>query len=122
LQVVGAGRDRFAQQPARGFGVALLEQVAAGLEQFVGMPLHLRDGLARAIDIRAGLFVVAIEEEDPRPEVNGLFVAGGKVAIEPLVEQRFDLLRAHCGLIRLRRGEAFELGHEVDTGIIATAE
>ena len=46
--------------------------------------------LLRALDVRACARVIAIEEQRPRPDVDGLCVIGGEILIEAGKQQALD--------------------------------
>jgi hypothetical protein len=54
------------------------------------LPLSFGLGAACPIDVRARAIVVAIEEQDTRPEVDGGFELAGEVVIQPGDEQVLD--------------------------------
>jgi hypothetical protein len=58
-----------------------------------------------AIDIGAGARVGAIEEQDARPEMNGVFKPSVEVPIESVFEEEVHLLVARSGLT-VARGAA----------------
>ena len=110
LLVVARRRHGFGQQVPGGFGPSLLEQIVARLEHFLRLAVTLGEGRAGAIDVGAGARVVAIEEEDARPDVNRFFVLSGEVPIQAVDEQRFSPAVA-VGSLRGVRLEAFWIGH-----------
>ena len=80
------------------------------MQQFVRLPLPLGQRPAGAFDIRAGAPMAALEEGDPRPDVDGLLVSAFEVVVEPGQEQPLDQriairiggpITARCGAQRL---------------------
>lgn len=93
--------NRFGQQSSRRFGLSLIQQIAAGLQHFFAAPLPLAERGPRAVDVGSGAGVSAIEEEDPGPEMDGVFVAAAEVAIEAVNQQRLNLAVAIRDLVLL---------------------
>ena len=88
--LVGAPRDGGIQQVARGVGTAVLECLGASMQQLVRLALALGLRAPRTIDVRAGPRVAAIEKQDARPDVNGLFVIAGEVSIQTDEQELLD--------------------------------
>ena len=60
------------------------------MQQRFGFALLLGLGAARALDVRARAIVVAIEEQDARPQVDGLVVVVGEVVVEAGEQELLD--------------------------------
>ena len=61
------------------------------MKQFLRLALLFRHRASCALDVRAGARVAAIEEQHPRPDVDGLCVVGGKILIETGKQKALDL-------------------------------
>ena len=85
-----AALDRRRQQRARGAGIAAIERRGAGVQQLFAFALALGDRAARALDVRLGPRMAAIEEQDARPDADGELVLSGEVVIEAGEEELFD--------------------------------
>ena len=87
------------------------------MQQLLGFPLTLGDRLPRPFDVRASAIVIAVEKDDARPDVDGLFVVFCEVMIEAGDEKFFDARRAlGIGLWRLRIG-ALRIRHQSIGGL-----
>ena len=87
------------------------------MEQLFGLPLPLRLGAPRALDVRARPRMPSIEKEDAGPDVHGRVVVAAEVVVEALQEQPLDAGVALCpcksisgrrydGLERIRHEDA----------------
>jgi hypothetical protein len=93
----------------------------AGLQEFVGLALTLGERRPRAVDVRPGPRMRAIEEQHARPDVNGFFVFAREVLIEPLYKQRVGLaVPIHRLRIQEQRIGASKLRHFLRAEIITT--
>ena len=88
------------QQPARLEAFSPLERGDAVLQQLLRLALPFGLGAAGALDVGARAVVMALEKDDARPDVDGLFVLRGEIVIEADQQELFDLRVA----IRVRRG------------------
>lgn len=93
----GALIDGARQQVARTFDLSGFVRLEAAMQELLRLALTLRDGLARAIDVRAGTIVIAVEKDDARPDVDRLFVFSREVVIQTGNEKCFDARRALGG-------------------------
>ena len=89
--VRAAALHRRIQHLPRGLDLAALERRDAVVQQLFRLALLLGHRAARALDVRAGARVVAIEKQRARPDVDGLRVVGGEVMIEAGDQQALDL-------------------------------
>jgi len=69
------------------------------VQEFLGFPLPLGNRRSRAVDVRASPIVIALEEDDARPDIDCLFVFGCEVMIKTGDEKFFDARRA-LGVVR----------------------
>src|SRR6185436_15232986 len=106
---MGAPRDGGIQQVARGVGTAVLECLGAAMQQLVRLALALGLRAARTIDVRAGTRVAAIEKQDARPDVNGLFVIAGEVSIQT---DEQELLDSRVALVSFERVSGGSVGRQ----------
>ena len=93
--------------------IAAIERCLTGMDQLFRLALLLGERTAGAFDVRARLAVRAIEEQDPRPDVDGELVPARKVMIEP-DEQQFLDSRVAIATISVPDGgtiEAQRVGH-----------
>src|SRR5258706_16127409 len=60
------------------------------MQQFLRLALPLGNRASRALDVGPGAVVVALEKDDARPDVDGLFVVSGEVMIESGDKEFFD--------------------------------
>lgn len=82
--------ERVVQETTRLLTFAPLERGHAVLKQLLGLALTLRQRAARPIDICARSLMRAVEEQDPRPDVDGLLILPGEIVIEAGEEKPFD--------------------------------
>ena len=111
--VTAAGSLGGRQQPARRAVVAAIERRLTGMDQFFRLAVLLGERTAGALDVRARLAVRTIEEQHPRPDVDGELVAACEVMIEP-DEQQFLDSRVAIATISVPGGgtiEAQRVGH-----------
>ena len=108
-----APRQRVAQQRAGLLHVAAIERIEALVDQGFGLALPLGLRAPRALDVGASAIVMAIEEQDARPEIDGGVELAGEVVIEPRDEQVLDAHVLSGGAGRLSRGRdgRQRLGH-----------
>ena len=79
------------------------------MQQLVGLALALGLRAPRTIDVRAGPRVAAIEKQDARPDVNGLFVIAGEVSIET---DEQELLDSRVALVSFERVSGGSVGRQ----------
>ena len=84
------------------------------MEQFLRFPLPFGNRLARALDVRARAIVIALEEDDARPDIDRLFVFGCEVMIKTGDEKFFDARRALGVVRRWRRAESVRCGSVIN--------
>ena len=106
-----------AQQPARGLRLAALKRGGARVDQLFAFALTFGDRAARALDVRAGACVTAIEEQGPRPDVDGEIVLAGEVVIEAAQEQLFEARFAIVFRIESRGGGERWCGSDVTNSV-----
>lgn len=83
--------DRGLQQPACLLRFAALKRGDTGLKQLLGFPLPLGLRTSRPLDVRASTCMAPVDEQSPRPHVDGFFVLRGKVMIEADEQELLDL-------------------------------
>ncbi len=116
-----------AAQPTARAARARLLDVAAGkhlgrrVEDLVGAALPLGQRRPRAADVGARPGMRAIEKQHARPDMNGVVVIAGEVALETFDEQRLDAAVAVGGLGQRRRWGSSRLDHHEALRIIAGA-
>jgi hypothetical protein len=111
--VAAAGPLGRRQQPACRAVIAAIQRRLAGMDQFFRPAVPLGERAAGALDVRARLAMRAIEEQHPRPDVDGELVTAGKIVIEP-DEQQFLYSRVAFATIGVPGGGAIEaqrVGH-----------
>ena len=86
--------DGARQQVACALDVACLVGIEAAVQQFLRLALPLGNRASRAVDVGARPIVIALEKDDARPDIDGLFVISGEVVIETGDEKFFDARRA----------------------------
>ncbi len=77
-------------EAARERHIALVKRLDALMKNSFGFALPLGLGAPRPLDVGAGAAVVPIEEQDARPEIDGLFVLIGEILIEARKQQLLD--------------------------------
>jgi hypothetical protein len=92
------------------------------MQQFLRLALPLGDRASRALDVRAGTVVIALEKHHARPDVDRVLVFSREVMIETGDEQLFDA-RGAIGIVRggiwRAGGIAQWLRHQVRVSCIA---
>src|SRR5439155_1634234 len=84
--------DGRGEQATRFRSTAAMKRRDALLQQLFRLALLFRERAARPLDVGARTRVIAIEKERPRPHINGLLVAPGKIVIKTDKEEVFDLV------------------------------
>ena len=116
----GAVLDRGRQQPAGGLRFAALKCVRAGVNELFAFALTFGDRAARPLDVRARPRMAAVEEQHPRPDVDGEIVLSGEIVVEAAEKQLFDA-RFAITLRQLRDGGTWlrteRIGHRAHSGL-----
>lgn len=82
--------DGIGHEAARQCHIAFVKRFDALMKDGFGFALPLGLCATRPLDVGAGSTVVTIEEQDARPQVDGLFVLGGEILIEAREQQLLD--------------------------------
>ena len=82
--------ERVGDEAASAGDIAGLKRLDALMQHRFRLPLQLGLRTARAIDIGPRPIVMPIEEQDARPEVDGLFVLAEEILVEPGKKQLLD--------------------------------
>ena len=85
--VVATGRFGLRKECTGPFGLSLRQQLARRRQHLLGAPLALGERRTRPIDVGARAGVGAVQKQDSRPDMNGVFVLAGEVPIESFDEQ-----------------------------------
>ena len=78
------------QEIAGSTEIAASVRIEASVHEFVGLPLPLRERASRPFDVRASTAMATLEERDPGPDVDGLFVLPFEVVVEPGKQEPLD--------------------------------
>ncbi len=121
-QVVrSAALQRIEQQFTRSRNVTAAEGFETLMNQLFGRALLLGLRASRPIDIGARTVVRAIQEQDPRPEIDGGFEFTGEVVVEAGDEKMFDSRVVFCAFGPLGGATARRKRiHHVKTAAIIT--
>ena len=107
--------DGLGQEVSRSLEVTRVIRRNPSMQEFLALALPLRQCTSGAIDIRASPAMLAFEEGDTRPYIDGLFVMTSEVLIEPGEQQLLDarLTIDRISLARRSRvgGRAQRFGH-----------
>ena len=109
-----AALDDRRQQAAGRLRLAAVEGVHAAVQQFVRLALALADRAARAVDVRLGARVPAVEEQHARPGADRPLVLAREVVIQAREQELLDAGVAVGGrqAFRLGRGVGVQaVGH-----------
>ena len=90
--------------------VSAIERLQPFVDQRLGLALPLGLRAARALDVGASAIVMAVEEQDPRPEIDRRVELAGEVVIEAGDQQLLDARVAPGGAWRLGRGRDDDSG------------